>query len=228
MIEVKDLCKVYKMGRIEVNALCDVSLRIDAGEMVAIMGPSGSGKSTFMNILGCLDRPSSGSYFLEGLEVSKLGDNKLAEVRSKRLGFVFQSYNLLPRTSAIENVELPMVYSGAKNRHQKAYEALEKVGLAKRGKHKPKELSGGEQQRVAIARALVQQPALILADEPTGNLDTRTSHEIMEIFQTLNRRDGITIVVVTHERDIAGYTQRIVNFRDGKINNEERLGASKT
>jgi putative ABC transport system ATP-binding protein len=223
MIEVKNITKVYKMGHVEVNALSDVSLNVQTGEMMAIMGPSGSGKSTFMNIIGCLDKPTSGSYCLEGLEINGLSDNKLAEVRNRKIGFVFQTYNLLPRTSALANVELPLVYSGAKNRHEKAYHALERVGLAERAKHRPNELSGGEQQRVAIARALVQEPALILADEPTGNLDTRTSHEIMQIFQELNEKDGITLIIVTHERDIAEYARRIVHFRDGKISNEEKL-----
>ncbi|MBI4331439.1 MAG: ABC transporter ATP-binding protein [Chloroflexi bacterium] len=228
MIEVQNLSKVYKMGNLEVNALADVSLTIKPGEMMAIMGPSGSGKSTFMNILGCLDKPTSGSYRLEGSEVSGLTDDRLAEVRNKKIGFVFQSYNLLPRTSALDNVELPMVYSGVKNRRQRARDALEKVGLSGRAKHTAHELSGGEQQRVAIARALAQEPALILADEPTGNLDTRTSHEIMAILQKLNQEDGITIILVTHERDIAEYTRRLVHFRDGRINNEETLEPGRT
>ena len=223
MIEVKDITKVYEMGHIEVNALSGVSLTIQTGEMMAIMGPSGSGKSTFMNILGCLDKPTTGSYHLEGIEMSKLSDDKLAELRNKKIGFVFQSFNLLPRTTALANVELPLVYSGAKDRRQKAFEALARVGLADRAKHKSNELSGGEQQRAAIARAMVQAPALILADEPTGNLDTKSSHEIMQIFQGLNQKDGITIVIVTHERDIAEYTRRIVYFRDGKIVSEETL-----
>ncbi len=221
IIEVENIVKTYKMGRVEVQALRGVSALIVKGEMLAIMGPSGSGKSTFMNVIGCLDKPTSGSYRLEGIEISRLSENKLAEVRNKRIGFVFQSYNLLPRTSAMANVELPMVYSGEKNRHHKALEALERVGLGNRAKHKPNELSGGEQQRVAIARALVQMPAIILADEPTGNLDSKSSHEIMRIFEDLNQKDGITVIVVTHEREIAEHTRRIIHFRDGLINNEE-------
>ncbi len=223
MIEVENVTRVYKMGHIEVNALRGVSLSVKKGEMLAIMGPSGSGKSTLMNILGCLDKPTSGSYRLEGVEMQKLSDNKLAEVRNRRIGFIFQSFNLLPRTSAVTNVELPMVYSGVKNRRQKAHEALERVGLVDRAKHKPNELSGGEQQRVAIARALVMQPAIILADEPTGNLDTKSSLEIMNIFHELNKSDGITVVLVTHEREIGEHAQRIVHFRDGLINKEEVL-----
>lgn len=223
MIEVENIGRVYKMGRIEVNALRGVSLSVKKGEMVAIMGPSGSGKSTLMNILGCLDKPTSGIYRLEGVEIQKLGDNKLAEVRNQRIGFIFQSFNLLPRTAAVTNVELPMVYSGIKNRRQKAYEALERVGLKDRAKHKPNELSGGEQQRVAIARALVMRPAIILADEPTGNLDTKSSLEIMKIFHELNESDGMTVVLVTHEREIGEHAGRIVHFRDGLINREEVL-----
>ncbi|MBI4331488.1 MAG: ABC transporter ATP-binding protein [Chloroflexi bacterium] len=221
MIEVDNIVKTYKMGRIEVQALKGVTATIRKGEMLSIMGPSGSGKSTFMNVIGCLDKPTSGSYRLEGKEISKLSDNKLAEVRNQRIGFVFQSFNLLHRTSALANVELPMVYSGMKHRKDKAMEALERVGLGPRAKHRPNELSGGEQQRVAIARALVQKPAIILADEPTGNLDSKSSHEIMKIFEELNRTDGITIIVVTHEREIAEHTRRIIHFRDGLISNEE-------
>lgn len=221
IIQVDNIVKTYKMGGVEVQALRGVSSVINAGEMLAIMGPSGSGKSTFMNVLGCLDKPTSGSYLLEGREISRLSENQLAEVRNKRIGFVFQSFNLLPRTSAQANVELPMVYSGERDRHARAREALERVGLGNRAKHKPNELSGGEQQRVAIARSLVQRPAIILADEPTGNLDSKSSHEIMKIFEELNQRDGITIIVVTHEREIAEHTRRIIHFRDGLINNEE-------
>ncbi|MDP2718282.1 MAG: ABC transporter ATP-binding protein [Dehalococcoidia bacterium] len=223
MIELENITKTYKMGKIEVQALRGVSLTVQSGEMVAIMGPSGSGKSTMMNIIGCLDKPTSGIYLLEGVEVSHLSDDKLAAVRSKRIGFVFQTFNLLPRTSAITNVELPMVYSGTKNRRQKASDALERVGLLNRAKHKPSELSGGEQQRVAIARALVQHPAIILADEPTGNLDSKTSLEIMKIFHELNQKDGITIILVTHEREIGEHARRIISFRDGEISNEEIL-----
>jgi len=210
------------MGSIEVHALRGLSCNIERGEMVAIMGPSGSGKSTLMNILGCLDQPTSGDYDLDGEPVSGLGDDSLAEVRNRKIGFVFQSYNLLPRTSALTNVELPMLYSNRPNRRKRAMEALERVGLADRAKHKPSELSGGEQQRVAIARALVNNPSIILADEPTGNLDTRTSGQIMGILQNLNK-EGITVILVTHERDIAQYTQRILHVRDGLLEREETV-----
>jgi len=204
------------MGGTEVVALNGVSLRVEPGEMVSIIGPSGSGKSTLMHIIGCLDKPTSGEYRLEGVQVSKLNDNKLAEIRNKKLGFVFQSFNLLPRNTALDNVELPLIYGGAGNRRQRALQALESVGLAQRARHRPNELAGGEQQRVAIARALINNPSLILADEPTGNLDTQTSKEIMLLFQKLNEQ-GITIVLVTHEADIAAYTQRSIKMRDGKI-----------
>jgi len=204
------------MGETEVVALNGVDLRIEQGEMISIIGSSGSGKSTLMNIMGCLDKPTSGQYRLEEIEVSKLSDNKLAEIRNKKIGFVFQSFNLLPRTTALANVELPLIYGGAGNRRQRVLQALESVGLAHRSHHKPSELAGGEQQRVAIARALINNPALILADEPTGNLDTQTSREIMLIFQKLNEQ-GMTIVLVTHERDITAYTQRTIEMRDGKI-----------
>lgn len=216
MIELDNITKVYKMGETEVVALNGVDLRIEQGEMISIIGPSGSGKSTLMNIMGCLDKPTSGRYRLEEIEVSKLSDNKLAEIRNKKIGFVFQSFNLLPRTTALANVELPLIYGGAGNRRQRVLQALESVGLAHRSHHKPSELAGGEQQRVAIARALINNPALILADEPTGNLDTQTSREIMLIFQKLNEQ-GMTIVLVTHERDITAYTQRTIEMRDGKI-----------
>lgn len=216
MIELDNITKVYKMGETEVVALNGVDLRIEQGEMISIIGPSGSGKSTLMNIMGCLDKPTSGRYRLEEIEVSKLSDNKLAEIRNKKIGFVFQSFNLLPRTTALANVELPLIYGGAGNRRQRVLQALESVGLAHRSHHKPSELAGGEQQRVAIARALINNPALILADEPTGNLDTQTSREIMLIFQKLNEH-GMTIVLVTHERDITAYTQRTIEMRDGKI-----------
>jgi len=216
MIELENITKVYKAGRTEVPALNGISCCIHDGEMVAIMGPSGSGKSTLMNIIGCLDKPSSGQYRLDGIEVSKLSDNKLAEIRNKKIGFVFQSFNLLPRTSALANVEMPLIYGGAGSRRQRALKALESVGLSPRAKHKPSELAGGEQQRVAIARALVNNPSLILADEPTGNLDTQTSRGIMLLFQELNR-NGITIALVTHEADIAAYTQRTIRIRDGQI-----------
>ena len=216
MIELENITKVYKAGRTEVPALSGISCCIHDGEMVAIMGPSGSGKSTLMNIIGCLDKPSSGQYRLDGIEVIKLSDNKLAEIRNKKIGFVFQSFNLLPRTSALANVELPLIYGGAGSRRQRALKALESVGLSHRAKHKPSELAGGEQQRVAIARALVNNPSLILADEPTGNLDTQTSKGIMLLFQELNR-NGITIALVTHEADIAAYTRRTIRIRDGQI-----------
>ena len=216
MIELENITRVYKMGETEVVALNGVDLRIEQGEMISIIGSSGSGKSTLMNIMGCLDKPTSGQYRLEEIEVSKLSDNKLAEIRNKKIGFVFQSFNLLPRTTALANVELPLIYGGAGNRRQRVLQALESVGLAHRSHHKPSELAGGEQQRVAIARALINNPALILADEPTGNLDTQTSREIMLIFQKLNEQ-GMTIVLVTHERDITAYTQRTIEMRDGKI-----------
>jgi len=216
MIELSDITKVYKMGQTKVVALAGVDLRVESSEMVSIIGPSGSGKSTLMHIIGCLDKPTSGQYLLEGVEVNKLGDNKLAEVRNKKIGFVFQSFNLLPRNTALDNVELPLIYGGAGNRRQRALQALESVGLAHRARHRPSELAGGEQQRVAIARALINNPSLILADEPTGNLDTQTSKEIMLLFQELNEQ-GITIVLVTHEADIAAYTQRSIRMRDGKI-----------
>jgi len=216
MIELDNITKVYKMGETEVVALNEVDLRIEQGEMISIIGPSGSGKSTLMNIMGCLDKPTSGRYRLDEIEVSKLSDDKLAEIRNKKIGFVFQSFNLLPRTTALANVELPLIYGGAGNRRQRVLQALESVGLAHRSHHKPSELAGGEQQRVAIARALINNPALILADEPTGNLDTQTSREIMLIFQKLNEQ-GMTIVLVTHERDITAYTQRTIEMRDGKI-----------
>ncbi len=216
MIELDNITKVYKMGETEVVALDGVDLRIEQGEMISIIGPSGSGKSTLMNIIGCLDKPTSGQYRLEEIEVNKLSDDKLAEIRNKKVGFVFQSFNLLPRTTALANVELPLIYGGAGNRRQRALQALESVGLAHRSHHKPNELAGGEQQRVAIARALINNPALILADEPTGNLDTQTSREIMLLFQKLNEQ-GMTIVLVTHERDITAYTRRTIEMRDGKI-----------
>ncbi|RLC60582.1 MAG: macrolide ABC transporter ATP-binding protein [Chloroflexi bacterium] len=216
MIELDNITKVYKMGETEVVALNGIDLRIEQGEIISIIGPSGSGKSTLMNIMGCLDKPTSGQYRLEEIEVSKLSDDKLAEIRNKKIGFVFQSFNLLPRTTALANVELPLIYGGAGNRRQRVLQALESVGLAHRSHHKPSELAGGEQQRVAIARALINNPALILADEPTGNLDTQTSREIMLIFQKLNEQ-GMTIVLVTHERDITAYTQRTIEMRDGKI-----------
>ena len=217
MIELKDIVKTYQIGRVEVQALRGLSCRIEKGEMVAIMGPSGCGKSTLMNIMGCLDVPTSGSYSLEGVEVSKLSDSQLADVRNSKIGFVFQSFNLIPRTSAVDNVELPLLYGNRNNSRKLALEALERVGMGQRAVHKPNELSGGEQQRVAIARALVSSPAIILADEPTGNLDSRSSLDIIAILEELNKQDGITVVVVTHEREIAAHTQRIIFLRDGRI-----------
>jgi len=221
MLELENITKVYKAGQTEVPALRGISCRIESGEMVSIIGPSGSGKSTLMNIIGCLDKPTSGRYLLDGTEVSELNDNQLAEIRNKKIGFVFQSFNLLSRTTALANVELPLIYGGASNRRQRALQVLESVGLAHRVTHRPSELAGGEQQRVAIARALVNNPSLILADEPTGNLDTRTSQEIMSIFRKLNEQ-GMTIVLVTHEPDIAAYTRRTIKLRDGQIEESVR------
>lgn len=222
VIKVENLSKKYIMGEMVVHALRGVSVEIQEGEFVAIMGPSGSGKSTFMNLIGCLDRPTEGKYWLDGQEVSRMGDNQLAEVRNKYIGFVFQSYNLLPRTTAVKNVELPLMYAGAKNRTELAKKALEKVGLGQRMDHKPNELSGGQQQRVAIARAIVNDPVMILGDEPTGNLDSRTSEEIMALFQDLNRA-GKTVVIVTHEDEIAQHCNRIIRFRDGVIQADETV-----
>lgn len=223
VIEVRDVTKVYKMGTVEVHALRGVSLRIYPGELVAIMGPSGSGKSTLMNILGCLDQPTSGTYRLDGVDVEKLNDDQLAEIRNKKIGFVFQSFNLLPRTAAIDNVEQPLIYAGvpARERRERAKAALEAVGLGNRLHHHPNELSGGQQQRVAIARALVNNPALILADEPTGNLDSKSGAEVMCIFQRLNMEKGITVVFVTHDPRIAQHTRRIIRIADGQIVGDE-------
>lgn len=216
MIKLENIAKVYRMGEVEVYALNGVSLTIKAGEMVSIVGASGSGKSTLLHIIGCLDRPTSGGYFLDGVDVSRLSDNKLAEMRNKKFGFVFQEFNLLSRATALSNVELPLIYGGGVQKHQKAMEALERVGLGGRAKHKPTELSGGEQQRVAIARALVNDPPLILADEPTGNLDSASTKEIISVFRQLNQ-DGITVIIVTHEADIAAQTQRVIRLHDGEI-----------
>jgi putative ABC transport system ATP-binding protein len=221
LIEVEHIAKVYRMGDVDVHALRDVSLAIAEGESVAVMGPSGSGKSTLMNILGCLDRPTAGAYRLLGQEVSRMDRNALARVRNRTLGFVFQSFNLLSRTSAVENVELPLLYAGvsARQRHARSREALERVGLGERIHHHPNQMSGGQQQRVAIARALVTRPRLMVADEPTGNLDSRTSVEIMALFQELGR-SGITLLLVTHEPDIAAYASRVVVMRDGLVQSD--------
>ena len=216
MIELKNITKVYRMGEVDVYALQGVTLSIEDGEMIAFVGASGSGKSTLLHIIGCLNRPSSGKYLFNGTDVSRLSDNRLAEMRNREFGFVFQEFNLLSRASALANVELPLIYGGGHQRRQRAMEALERVGLTTRAKHKPTELSGGEQQRVAIARALVNNPSFVLADEPTGELDSTSSAEIMSIFRRLNR-DGITIGMVTHEMDIAEQTQRIIHLQDGEI-----------
>ena len=218
LIEVRELVKVYAMGETEVRALAGVSADIAEGEFIAVMGPSGSGKSTFMNVLGCLDRPTSGEYRLAGESVPSLDADRLAALRNRRIGFVFQHFNLLPRTPALENVELPLVYAGvsSRQRQEKAMRMLERVGLAERARHHPAQLSGGQQQRVAIARALVTEPLLILADEPTGALDSRTSAEVMTLFQELNRQ-GMTVILVTHENDVARYASRVIHFRDGRI-----------
>ncbi len=217
VISVEHLTKVYDLGEVRVEALRGVDVRVERGEFVAIMGASGSGKSTFLNIVGCLDRPSTGRYRLDGVDVSQMSSDQLAEVRNKKIGFVFQSFNLLARTSAVENVELPLLYNGtdSRDRRARALAALKATGLEGRAEHQPSQLSGGQQQRVAIARALVNQPAIILADEPTGNLDSQTSSEIMGIMQTLNEQQGITVMLVTHEPDIAQYAKRVILFKDG-------------
>jgi putative ABC transport system ATP-binding protein len=225
---VRDLTKIYRMGDHEVRALRGVSLTIEAGEFVAVTGPSGSGKSTFMHITGCLDRPTSGVYELDGRDVSKLSKDDLARVRNQKIGFVFQGFNLLTRTSAIDNVELPLLYRNvnqvrASERHKRALAVLDAVGLGQRYHHMPNQLSGGQQQRVAIARALINEPSIILADEPTGNLDTRTSIEVMGIFQRLNQEQGITIILITHEMDIAEYGTRLIRFRDGRVVADQKV-----
>lgn len=223
LIDVKDLVKIYKMGDVEVQALRGVSFNIENGEFVAIMGPSGSGKSTLMDILGCLSKPTDGSYKLEGEDVGMLSDNKLAGIRNKKIGFVFQSFNLLPRTTALHNVELPLIYAGVsrKERKRRAFASLESVGLAERTDHKSNELSGGQIQRVAIARALVNSPSMIFADEPTGNLDTKSGQELMQIFERLNR-EGNTIIMVTHEVEVAAHAKRTIHIRDGLVEKDER------
>ncbi len=224
IINTTDIVKIYKIGKVKINALRGINLEIKRGEFVAVMGPSGSGKSTLMNIIGCLDVPTSGKYYLNHMDISKLNDNQLAGIRNKEMGFVFQTFNLLSRTNLYGNVELPMIYSGerVRNKKKKILDAIESVGLSKFIRHRPNELSGGEKQRVAIARALVNQPSIILADEPTGNLDSRTGEEIIAIFQKLNR-EGKTIIVVTHELEIARHTHRIIYLRDGIIHGQEEV-----
>lgn len=226
LIEAQEITKTYRLGDIALNALNNVSLNIEKGEFIAIMGPSGSGKSTFMNILGCLDKPTSGRYLLEGVDVAHMNRDELAAIRNKKIGFVFQGFNLLPRTSAIENAELPLLYDGlpAHERAERSAEALATVGLAGRENHHPNQLSGGQQQRVAIARALVNNAPIILADEPTGNLDTKTGFEIMELFARLNKESNITIIIVTHEKEIAEFSRRRIFFRDGIIVSDELSG----
>ncbi len=226
MIELDQVTKTYRMGMVEVAALRGVSLSIQQGEMLAIMGPSGSGKSTLMNIIGCLDVPTSGRYLLEGEEVGQLGDDRLAAIRNRKIGFVFQTYNLLPRLTALANVELPLLYGDRRNARQRSLEALKRVGLEQRAGHRPPELSGGEQQRVGIARALVKNPSILLADEPTGNLDSRSSAEILAILTQLNREEGITVAIVTHEPDIAAQTRRTVSMLDGSVTSDRPTPAT--
>ncbi|MDE2778868.1 MAG: ABC transporter ATP-binding protein [Chloroflexota bacterium] len=219
-IELRNVTKTYRIGDIEVGALQGVSVSIEAGEMVAIMGASGSGKSTMMNILGCLDVPTSGEYYLEGENVGRLSDDRLADIRNRKIGFVFQTYNLLPRLTALANVELPLLYGNGHNRRRRSLQALNRVGLADRVGHRPVELSGGQQQRVGIARALVKEPSILLADEPTGNLDSQSSEEVVGILQDLNRREGLTVIIVTHEPDIAASTRRTITMLDGRVTDD--------
>ena len=225
LIETRNVTKVYRLGETTVQALDHISLRIEKGEFISVMGPSGSGKSTFMNVIGCLDKPDSGQYLLEGVEVDRLNRDELAGIRNKKIGFVFQGFNLLPRTSALENVELPMLYNGfpAKERRERAIEAMNRVGLTGRENHHPNQLSGGQQQRVAIARALVNEAPIILADEPTGNLDTKTGQEIMELFVKLNMISKMTLVLVTHESDIAKFSRRVIKFLDGHVVSDQAV-----
>lgn len=218
MIEIVNLCKTYQLGGVQVPALVNANFRFDRGRFIAVMGPSGSGKSTLMNLIGCLDSPTSGTYRLDGQDIQDMNSNQLAEVRNRRIGFVFQNFNLLPRASALENVELPLLYGGVPDTSKIAMDALARVGLTERAQHRPTELSGGERQRVAIARAIVNNPAVILADEPTGSLDSRTGEEIMDIFTGLNK-EGTTILLVTHEKEIAQYARHVLNMKDGKIVN---------
>jgi putative ABC transport system ATP-binding protein len=225
VIEIHDVSKTYELGQIRVRALRHVSLTVARGDFVAIMGSSGSGKSTLMNILGCLDIPSSGRHLIDGTDVSRMDEDELSDLRNRKIGFVFQSFNLIPRTTALHNVEMPLIYAGAQNRRPRALEALESVGLADRAGHQPTELSGGQQQRAAIARALVTNPAILLADEPTGNLDTASSVEIMKLLTELNEEQARTIVLITHERDIAAFAKRTVELRDGQIVTDERRAA---
>ena len=222
LIEIEDVVKIYRMGSVEVHALNGVSLRVDEGEFAAIMGASGSGKTTLMNIIGCLDLPTGGSYFLDGVDVRRLNDNELAAIRNRKIGFVFQSFNLIPRSTAVHNVEMPLIYAGiTSGRRERALAALDSVGLADRARHQPSELSGGQQQRVAIARALVTEPALLLADEPTGNLDSESSQEIMRLLQELNE-EGRTVVLITHEDEVAAFARRVVRLKDGLVLSDQR------